>query len=202
VVTQALVRKAARVVYASSAVLYGDQDQAAHGTGDPVHVTDAYNEMKHASESVILARGGTAARLVNVYGPGMPGTNVLSDILAQLDQQGPVRVMDASSVRDFLWLDDAAAALAAMATAPATGVFNVGTGVGTSIAELARLMLSAAGQPGRPIESTRSSTGRSCIVVDASTTTDVFGWRPGVSLSQGIAALVRHHSGRLQREQA
>jgi UDP-glucose 4-epimerase len=158
--------------------------------------------MKHAAEGLVLQRGGVAARLANIYGPGMPATNVLSDILAQLATDGPVKVMDDSPVRDFLWLDDAAAALATMALKSAAGVFNVGTGIGTSIAQLAQTVLAAAGQAGRSVESQRTAQGRSHLVVDATNTTAVFGWRPAVSLSQGIAALVRHPSGRLQHEQA
>lgn len=180
-----------RVVYASSAVLYGDQEPSLRKVGDPVYALDAYTRLKLASEKSVLARGGIVARLVNLYGPGMAEGNVLSTILSQIWQDGPVRVLDATPVRDFLWIVDAARALALMATGEASGVFNVGSGQGVSIRELANVVLDAAGQAGRPVESVRVGSRLSRLVVDIAPTKDVFGWYPAVTLVEGISTLVK-----------
>ena len=180
-----------RVVYASSAVLYGDQEQSLRKVGDPVHALDAYTRLKLASENAVLARDGIVARLVNLYGPGMAKGNVLSTILGQIWQDGPVRVLDATPVRDFLWIVDAARALALMATRETSGVFNVGSGQGVSIRELANVVLDAAGQAGRPVESVRVGSRLSRLVVDIAPTKDVFGWYPAVTLVEGISTLVK-----------
>lgn len=189
----ALQRKGfARVVYASSAVLYGDQEQSLRRGSDPVYAKDAYSRLKLASEQAVLDRGGIVARLVNLYGPGMSESNVLSNILGQIRQDGPVRVLDATPVRDFLWIDDAARAMALMATGESPGVFNIGSGKGVSIRELAKLVLEAAGQAGRPVESTRvGGSSFSRLVVDISQTKEVFGWYPAVTLVEGISTLVK-----------
>lgn len=180
-----------RVVYASSAVLYGDQEQSLRRGSDPVYVKDAYSRLKLASEKAVLNHGGIVARLVNLYGPGMSESNVLSTILGQIRQDGPVRVLDASPERDFLWISDAARAMALMAMGEATGVFNIGSGQGVSIRELANLVLDAAGQAGRPVESASASNRFSKLVVDIAQTREVFGWYPAVTLVEGISTLVK-----------
>jgi UDP-glucose 4-epimerase len=185
-----------RVVYASSAVLYGDQEQSLRKVGDPVYALDAYTRLKLASENAVLARDGIVARLVNLYGSGMAEGNVLSTILGQIWQDGPVRVLDETPVRDFLWIDDAARALSLMATGEASGVFNVGSGQGVSIRELANLVLDAAGQADRPVESVRTGSRFSRLVVDIAQTKEVLGWYPAVSLVEGISTLVKMNASK------
>lgn len=180
-----------RVVYASSAVLYGDQSEALQRVGDPVHIVDTYTRLKYASEQAVLERKGVVARLVNLYGPCMAEGNVLSAMLKQVPLDGPVRVLDVTPVRDFLWVDDAAEALAIMSLGKTFGTFNVGTGLGTSILKLAHIVLDAAGQTGRTVESVYQGTRRSQLVVDIAQTTAEIGWRPSTSLPKGIETLVK-----------
>lgn len=180
-----------RIVYVSSAVLYGDQSKNLRRVGDPVIALDTYTRIKLASEKLVLERGGAVARSTNLYGPGMSEGNVLSDILKQIGAEGPVRVRDGSPVRDFLWIDDAVKALSAMATRESSGVFNVGSGVGCSILDLANLVVRAAGEEGRSIESTNTDYRISHLVVDVAETEMALGWHPSVTLLEGVTALVK-----------
>jgi nucleoside-diphosphate-sugar epimerase len=181
-----------RTIYASSAALYGDSSDHPHGADDPVQASDAYVRIKRAGELAVLRRsGGVVARLVNLYGPGMPASNVLSRILQQVPGQGPVAVMDLAPVRDFLWIDDAADALARMIVGEACGAFNVGTGAGTSVGDLIRTALAIAGQPDRDILATAPSSRRSHLVVDPTATRLAFGWQPTMTLRDGLAALLK-----------
>lgn len=188
---ETLARRSYRhIVYASSAVLYGDQSEKLHGVDDPIFVRDRYSELKARSEKVVLSSGGTSARLCNLYGFGMRAENVANKILAQIPGKGPLRVFDASPSRDFLWIDDAAAAVAAMALRPSSGLYNVGTGIRTSVADFARIALTHSNQADRPVLSERPHAGLSCIVVDASETETVYGWKPTHSIDLGISLLV------------
>ena len=180
-----------RVIYASSAVLYGDQEHLPRKVGDPVYGTDAYTRLKLAAERSVVARNGVVARLANIYGPGMAEGNVVSAILQQLPNEGPVRVLHATPVRDFLWIEDAARAIADMVVGTACGIFNVGSGKGVSIHELATEILCAAGQTEREVESCFSTNRFSRLVLDSAETEAVFGWRPAVDLVQGIAMLLK-----------
>lgn len=179
-----------RIVYTSSAALYGDERELLCRVGDPLRIVDTYTRLKYASEQAVLGRKGVVARLVNLYGPGMSGDNVLSAILKQVPLNGPVRVRDATPVRDFLWVEDAAQALALMAMGKVAGIFNVGTGLGTSIFELARTVLNAEGQTERLVESEYQGSKRSHLVVDIAQTAAEFGWRSTTTLPEGIKILV------------
>ena len=180
-----------RVVYSSSAVLYGDQGEALRSVEESaVHIVDAYTRLKCLSEQIVLSQKGIVARLVNLYGPSMSERNVLSAILKQIPLDGPIRLVDVTPIRDFLWVEDAAEALAIMSQGKVSGTFNVGTGQGTSILELAHIVLNAAGQTGRPLESDPHGARRSHLVVDIAQTVAEFGWRPTTTLQKGIESLI------------
>jgi nucleoside-diphosphate-sugar epimerase len=121
----------------------------------------------------------------------MAEANVLGTILKQLHKEGPVQIFDATPVRDFLWIEDAARGLADMVAGQTAGIFNVGSGAGVSILELATEVLRATGQSGRPVESTHPGNRFSELVLDITQTGAVFGWRPAVTLVEGIATLVK-----------
>lgn len=196
-----LASGAQRLVYASSAALYGDEAPRPRRIDDPVKATDTYSRLKLASEQLVLTAPGVqgvVARLTNLYGPGMSAANVVSRVLGQIPGDGPIQVLDDRPVRDFLEVGDAATALQAMVEGLACGVFNVGSGLGTSIRDLAQLALHVAGQSDRRVEAMQPSPRQSTLVLDSTNTRQNFGWRPEISLSQGLTRLIglttaQHH---------
>jgi UDP-glucose 4-epimerase len=182
-----------RVVYASSAVLYGDADTHAHRPNDPLQIVDAYTHVKAELEREVLARpaGGVVARIANTHGPGMARETVLGTILGQLGMAGPVRVMAATPVRDYVWIADVVEALFAMAMGAGVGVHNVGTGRGVSVRQLAEATLAQSGESGRAIESEREPERLSHLVVDTTSTFQAFGWRARTRLEDGLSELIR-----------
>lgn len=182
-----------RVVYASSSVLYGDADIHAHSPKDPCKSEDAYTRIKRLSELAVLKLpAGIVVRLANIYGPGMSENNVMSAILRQIPGEGALEVMDTNPVRDFIWVEDAAEGIVALALgelneADEGRIFNLGTGLGTSIGTLADLALDIAAQPERPVKAKHSTCRQSTLILDFSDTTSTFGWRPKTSLRQGIS---------------
>lgn len=184
-----LAKRYGRVLYISSAAVYGDFDSRPRTVGDPVYAADAYVRMKLASESAVLASSHSiVARVANAYGDGMSGGNVISTILRQLPGAGPMTVHDTAPIRDFVWADDVARALALMVRADPSGIFNIGTGVGTSIGDVARLALRLAGRADETVQG--PARGSSCLVLDCSSTCREFGWRPEVDLEQGLAGVM------------
>ncbi|UCV28971.1 NAD-dependent epimerase/dehydratase family protein [Ferribacterium limneticum] len=192
----ALLKKGyGKVIYASSSVIYGDGLCTPHIESEPVSAIDTYTRVKLASEQSVLSCGGVVVRLANIYGPSMATVNVLSHIFGQLDQNGPIKLQDTSPVRDFIWVEDAAEVIIKMATQQAQGVFNVGTGVGTSIGELARMLLEEAKQSQRQIVSTQPAAKPSCIVLDITKTKQYLYWQPSVLLNEGLRRLVSRQRG-------
>lgn len=177
------------VIYASSAVVYGDSSATPRKVTDPVRAVDTYTRLKLASERAVLQREGAVARLANLYGPGMAPGNVLSHILKQLGT-GPAITMHAlEPVRDFLWVDDAADALMSMARTRAAGLFNVGSGTGTSVRQLVAIAQAAAGSH-QNVLGRRPPAEPSSLVLDIAATTAALGWEPRTSLEEGVGQLV------------
>jgi UDP-glucose 4-epimerase len=178
------------VVYASSAAVYDDNDATPHRTSEEIAPRGTYAKAKATCEQDVLERGGAVARLSNVYGPGMAPNNVVSDILRQVPGEGPLTIQNRRPVRDYLWIDDAAEGLAVLATSRKAGVFNFGTGVGTSVEVLAHTALAGGGQPGRAVRATEEAERSSHLVLDISATTQQLGWTPQVGLAQGLKILL------------
>ena len=190
-IAQLLNRSYSRVIYASSAVLYGEASSQPHMPDDAVYVTDEYTRLKRDAELAVLeSPSGVVVRLSNVYGPGMSSANVITTILRQIPGPGPLIVKDTTPVRDFLWVDDAAEGFAALATArTAQGVFNLATGIGASIGETARLALDTAGESGREIVATDPGHA-STIIADCARIVQQLGWQARVRLREGLALLM------------
>lgn len=190
--TSLLAKPYHRVVYASSSVLYGDADVEAHSTSDMIQNDDYYARVKRLSElNVLKSPGGVVVRLANIYGPGMSIDNVISTVLQQIPGEGFLEVFDKNPVRDFIWVEDAAEGIVSLALHPFDSsneerLFNLGSGIGTSIETLARTALEIAGQQERSVKAKFSSDRKSNIVLDVSATTSVCGWRPKTSLRQGL----------------
>lgn len=85
----------------------------------------------------------TVLRLFNVFGPGEPVHRLLPSLVSHLATARFVKLSIGTQVRDFICIDDVLRAIYAtiegMAARPAApGIYNVCTGVGTSVAEFAR----------------------------------------------------------------
>ncbi len=178
-----------RIVFASSAAIYGDRDERPHSETDPPRPQGRYAKAKVAVERLLALAGGHAwARIANVYGPGMSAANVLSDCLAQLDGDGPIVVRDPNPVRDYIHVSDVARGLLALALSQHTGAMNLGTGVGTSVADLVTLLLVVAGQTDRAAP-TANAAGSS-LMLDPGLAQRKTGWRAEISLQNGLRELV------------
>jgi UDP-glucose 4-epimerase len=165
-------------LYASSGVVYGDQNEAPCSIDMPVIEADTYSRSKLLNERIVLEAGGCVVRLSNLFGSGMAANNVMSDIMRQVPGEGSLRVRDNAPVRDFLPVTDAAAAFGLIVSEGFRGIVNVGSGVGTSVRTLAEIALRGAGQQYREIVSTAPSLRRSVNVLDISATRKLLGWSP------------------------
>ncbi len=147
------------------------------------------------------------ARLTNPYGPGQPQHRTTYGVvnrmihLALSDAALPI-YGDGLQRRDYIYVEDAVAALIALAeSARSQGrAYNVGTGVGTPLVEMARAIIRAAGS-GRvesvawPPLAAQIETGD--FVADIARIRDEIGWTPVVSLDEGLQRTVAFHRARV-----
>ncbi len=178
-----------KVIYASSAVLYGDHWTTPRKISDPVEKVDTYTRIKLASEKAVLAAGGVVVRLANLYGPGMAASNVLNHIMKQLGGASTITMHALDPVRDFLWVDDAALALSETVSRDAAGLFNVGSGQGTSIRELVALAQSVVSSQ-QQVVALHKLDRLSYLVLDIAATRQALGWEPRIKLEQGVRNLL------------
>jgi len=188
-----LSKKFQRVVYISSAAVYGDMRSIPSKTSDIVFGVDEYTKSKLYCEEIAKQNPSwMVARLCNLYGPGMSASSVLSKILNQLPCNDKVSVWDDSPVRDFVWVDDAANAIAKMAVSNCLGVYNVGSGRAVSIKELIKLAMQITNSEGCNIELTNPSDRTSYNVLDVTETKKDFNWLPETNLEDGLRYLLKH----------
>ena len=187
-------RFAQRMIYASSSVVYGDQNEIPCKVDTPVVAVDLYSRSKLLNEQTVLASGGAVARLSNLVGIGMSANNVVSDILGQLPGNAAIRVQDDTPVRDFLSVSDAASAFSLMLDNGFCGIVNIGSGIGTSVRAIAELLLGCAGQPSRAICSVKSSGHRSINVLDISETMHALRWAPTISLKRELVEILHNNA--------
>lgn len=174
-----------KIIYASSAVVYGSSDNFCHTEESLVHPDTAYASRKIKTEQIF--RDHVIARISNVYGNGMSSKNVFSDILAQLDKDGPLIVRNAAPIRDYVHVKDVARALVKMTTMDKYGIFNVGTGIGTSVHDLANIILKSRNMSNKVIHSLSGpSLDADCLVLNVSKIEKEFGWRPEIELNSGV----------------
>ena len=151
-----------RLVFASSASVYGDPEQLPMSEDDPLHPLTPYCISKRAAEDLLgfyQRRSGLswiALRFFNVYGPGQKTsayyTSVINHFVDRL-RAGEAPVIDGSGEQsmDFVHVDDVArAAVLALESERDNLALNVGTGVDTSVATLARILIEAVGADVEP----------------------------------------------------
>lgn len=151
-----------RLVYSSSASVYGDAVMEPMTEDHPYNNTNFYGATKIAGEQMCRALyhrykntekhfDYVGLRYMNVYGPRQDYLGayiaVIMKILDRLDQGlPPVVYGDGSQAYDFIYVSDCARANVCAMKANATDVFyNVGTGIRTTIKELAELILEITG---------------------------------------------------------
>lgn len=181
----------ARVVFASSALVYGDAEASPRREDSPLAPTSAYGRLKREVEALFGGAPHAVARISNVYGPGMSPVNVFSHILAQLRSGGGVRMRNLSSVRDYVFVSDVAEALAALATSDAAGVFNVSTGRGTRVDELVVLLARLTGRTGASAVAEDPDPPPSVLILAPDRIARTLGWRAKISLEEGLGALIK-----------
>jgi nucleoside-diphosphate-sugar epimerase len=142
-----------KVVYSSSASVYGNAVEEPMTEAHPFHNRTMYGATKIAGEQFFRAfheRHGldyVGHRYMNVYGPRMDykGTyvSVIMKVLDRLDEdQPPLIYGDGSHTYDFVHVEDVARANVLSLKAEATDTFfNIGTGVPTTIQELVDTLL-------------------------------------------------------------
>jgi len=193
-----------KIVAASSASVYGMAD------GFPISEKQhPYNNQTLYGAAKVLNEGllrsfhemtglnYVALRYFNIYGPRMDIYGVYTEVLVRWMEriaagQAPLILGDGSQTMDFIYIEDIARANILAAQSDVTDeVFNVASGVETSLNDLARALLRVMGSnlepeygPERGVNSVRRR------LADTHKAEKMLGFRADVSLEEGLRRLV------------
>jgi UDP-glucose 4-epimerase len=204
-VLEAAVRhKVRKISAASSASIYGEPSYLPVDESHPFNNRTLYGGCKIATEQMLRAFHDTsglhyvAFRPFNVYGPRMDIVGVYTEVLIRwLDaiesNQPPLIFGDGSQSMDFVYVDDVARAyVLGVQRDVDDDVFNVGTGVQTSLNDLCHMLLKITGCSLQPEYREARRVGnvqrRRAAVEKAE---KVLGFRTTVSLEQGLQEFIR-----------
>jgi UDP-glucose 4-epimerase len=191
-----------RLVFCSSASVYGDPKRLPMSENDPLDPQTPYCISKRAGEDLLgfyQRRAGLswiALRFFNVYGPGQKTTayytSVINNFVNRIrNGEAPVIDGDGAQSMDFIHVHDIARSVVLALTAERDNLpVNIGTGVDTSIATLAEILLEAMGSSAKPHFNPRPVIA-SRRAADIERAKDVLGFVAEVDLRSGMADLIR-----------
>ncbi len=185
---------ATRVVHAGSGAEYGAGSRLREDHSlEPTTVLGAAKAAASLLMQAFARAGGASTvvlRLFTPYGPGERASRLVpSAVLAALRGED-VRISDGRQQRDFVYVDDVVEALllAGAATLSPGATFNVCSGKGTSIREVAELILELVGGRGKVVSGAMPT--RPDEVWELSGENDAarrdLGWEPLVDLREGL----------------
>ena len=191
-----------RVVLASSGAVYGEQEvDRVHEALLP-YPNSPYAASKLAAENYVRTIGElwnietVSLRIFNAYGPGqaIPPTHppVVPQFMRQILEGGSLVVHShGDQTRDYIYVDDVVKALSIAATAQGIDrqVINIGTGVGTSIIELIKMIEQVTGRQARVVTAPSVSGGVSTLVADTGRAQKLLGFEAKTALPAGLALL-------------
>jgi UDP-glucuronate decarboxylase len=134
-------------------------------------------------------------RIFQPYGPGEPAQRLIPSMLDALKNDRPFLVRTPHEVRDFIHVDDIAAAICSSLRHRVHGTFDLGTGVGHRILHAAQMLADELeshhllrwlhDEPDNAAESAGAS------IADIQTITAATGWKPAIDLRTGLEQLIK-----------
>jgi UDP-glucose 4-epimerase len=189
------------VVSSTGGAIYGEQQCFPCDEEHPLYPVSPYGVAKLATEKYLFfyrAQYGidyVALRYANVYGPRQDPhgeAGVVAIFCGRILERRPVTIYgDGGQTRDYIYVGDVVRANVAALRSAASGAFNIGTGVETSVNQLYDALARIAGvdlkpeyAPARPGEQRRS-------VILPDRAARQLNWRPEVPLAEGLGNTLR-----------
>jgi UDP-glucose 4-epimerase len=186
-----------KVIFSSSAAVYGDGSASPKLESTYPEPLSPYAASKLAGEffcDVYRRSFGlptASLRYFNVYGPAQNPRDEYAAVIPRfianvLRRRPPVIFGDGNQIRDFVSVRDVVRANILAMQRDAVGTFNIGTGDGVTIRDLARVIMEIGGLSREPVfEKPRPGDIRKSVA-DISRAGNVMGYRPRVHLVDGL----------------
>lgn len=193
-----------RVIYISTGgAVYGEPQYLPCDEAHPINPICPYGASKHTVEHYLFMYREmygleyTVLRYPNVYGPRQDPhgeAGVVAIFTGQMLAGQPVVINgDGGQVRDFVYVGDCAQAnLLALQPTAAGKIYNLGTGLGTSVNTIFQALRKASGYRREAVYGPAKLGETREIYLDASRIQKELGWTASVSLETGLAQTIDH----------
>ena len=198
---------ARKVIYSSSGgTVYGEPDSCPCTEDHPIQPLSPYGASKYIVEHYLrlyhlnFGLQHTVLRYGNVYGPRQDpqGEAGVVAIFAQMMLKGEIPVIfgTGEAVRDYIYVEDCARAnLLALSTGDGR-VYNIGTGVPTTVNQLLNYLIPLTRFAGDPHYDPPKKGEIFCTYLDVTRAQQELGWEPCVNMEEGLVHTVRAFSNR------
>lgn len=193
-------RDVKRILYASSGgTVYGIPEILPIPEDHPTEPLCSYGIAKLVIEKYfhlynhVSGLATVVLRIANPYGVRQSpdsAQGVVPVFMSKMIQGNPLTLWgDGSVVRDFVNVRDLARLFILALTSEATGVFNAGSGIGTSISELLELISVQLGVRPRIIRENARKFDVPAVILDCKKAKSVYSWEPRITLAEGLTEL-------------
>jgi NAD dependent epimerase/dehydratase len=188
-----------KLVYISSSEVYGS---AQHIPMDEHHILQAqspYSASKIAAEKLVesfydsYGLPSVILRPFNIYGPRQSARAVIPSIISQALTSPKIGLGNTTTTRDYTFVEDTVEAIIKASESESTvgKILNIGSNFEISIADLVEMIVRLVGKGGKSImqDETRIRPDKSEVRrlwADNTLAQEVLGWRPTVSLEEGL----------------
>lgn len=188
-----------KLVYASSSSVYGNTTKVPIKENFGRKPINPYGQTKLEAELLAEKYSKIGVKVIglryfNIFGIGQTGSyaGVITKFMKNLDEEKPLIINgDGTQVRDFVYVEDVAKAnLVAMESKVDSGFFNIGTGVATSIKELAQIMIELSASSVDLIFSEPLKGDIEKSRADTSLTKKILGWKFTTELKLGLQKIM------------
>jgi UDP-glucose 4-epimerase len=188
-----------KVVYASSSSIYGDTEQIVIKESSIRNPINPYGQTKLEDEFLAekyVSKGldVIGLRYFNIFGKGQTGSyaGVITQFMRKLnDKKSPIIFGDGLQIRDFIHVSDIAEAnLSAMLSNTNSGFFNIGTGVGTKIIDLAKVMIKIFDEKFEPVFQDSLKGDVKISQADMTLTKKMINWESKIELEEGLRKFI------------
>ncbi len=203
-----------RFIHTSTSEVYGSARYVPIDEAHPLQAQSPYAATKIGADKLVESYHASfgvptvVVRPFNTYGPRQSARAIIPTVIGQALGGGPIRLGAVSPIRDMTFVADTVSGFIAAAETENLegGIFNLGTGSGVAVGDVARLILRLMkvdreieldAQRLRPVKSEVDQ-----LISSNKAFTQASGWKPQASLEQGLErtiAFFRQHPALLPR---
>lgn len=194
----AQVFRVKKLIYASSSSVYGDTDILPRKEGCEGRALSPYALSKKHNECVAhmwkdsYGISSIGLRFFNVYGPGQRHDSAYSAVIPRWINSEKLMVNgDGNCVRDFTYVDDVVACIqSALYGKENHFIANVGTGIGTSLKDLAQII--SQGKKEIEFKDPRSSDVHKSVACTLHLQSRI-GYKPSTTIDEGVRETIKFY---------